>query len=142
MTRYVLTEFLLPNLRDYNKLILELNMLHHHEKLDYVEFPSRNLEGTKQFFTQAFGWSFEDYGADYTSFADQGLNGGFFKSDSSATTESGSALLVFYSKDLEGTLNKVTSMGGKIVRPIFSFPGGRRFHFTEPGGNEFGVWSD
>ncbi len=113
-----------------------------HEKLNYVEFPSRDLPKTKKFFERAFGWSFVDYGPDYTAFASQGLDGGFVGSDQSSTTANGGALLVFYSRDLEGTLGKVTEAGGNIVKPIFSFPGGRRFHFIEPGGNELAVWSD
>ncbi len=112
-----------------------------HEKLNYVEYPANNLSQTKAFFENAFGWTFVDYGPDYTSFSDQGLDGGFFKSDLCSTTEKGAALLVFYSARLEATLEKVKAAGGKIVQPIFSFPGGRRFHFVEPSGNEFAVWS-
>lgn len=112
-----------------------------HEKINYVEYPSRNLEATKSFFQAAFGWTFEDYGPAYTAFSGQGLDGGFFKSEMVASTENGSALIVFYSDRLEETLSKVVAAGGQIVKPIFSFPGGRRFHFTEPSGNEFAVWS-
>jgi catechol 2,3-dioxygenase-like lactoylglutathione lyase family enzyme len=75
----------------------------HHEKLNYVEYPAKNLAATKAFFQAAFGWSFEDYGPAYTAFAGQGLDGGFFQSDLSARTELGSALLVFYSDELEAT---------------------------------------
>lgn len=113
-----------------------------HEKLNYVEFPSRNLPETKAFFEKAFGWSFTDYGPEYTAFSDRGLDGGFFKADRRSSTENGAALLVFYSSDLEETLEKIAEAGGEIVKPIFAFPGGRRFHFTEPCGNEFAVWSD
>lgn len=113
-----------------------------HEKIDYVEYPSRDMQATKRFFEQAFGWTFEDYGPDYAAFSNQGLDGGFFRSELAARTETGSALVVFYSDDLEGTLGKVTAAGGSVVKPIFAFPGGRRFHFTEPGGNEFAVWSE
>lgn len=113
-----------------------------HEKINYVEFPAKALAQTKQFFTRVFGWTFTDYGADYTAFTNQGLDGGFFKSNQYAGTERGSALIIFYSNDLEGTLVKIESAGGKIIKPIFAFPGGRRFHFTEPSGNEFAVWSD
>jgi predicted enzyme related to lactoylglutathione lyase len=112
-----------------------------HEKINYVEYPARDLQATKSFFQAAFGWSFVDYGPDYAAFSDQGLDGGFFKSDQHASTANGSALLVFYSERLEDTLDKVTAAGGSIVKPIFSFPGGRRFHFTEPSGNEFAVWA-
>jgi len=111
-----------------------------HQKLNYVEYPARDLTATKAFFQDAFGWSFVDYGPDYTSFSDQGLDGGFFRSEQSATTATGSALLVFYSDHLEETLDRVTSAGGTIVKPVYRFPGGRRFHFTEPSGNEFAVW--
>lgn len=113
-----------------------------HEKINYVEFPSKDLEATKAFFASAFGWSFVDYGPDYTAFGNEGLDGGFFKSDLSASTEKGSALVVLYSQTLEQTQAKIENAGGTIVKPIFSFPGGRRFHFTEPSGNEFAVWSD
>ena len=113
-----------------------------HEKLNYVEFASSDLEATKAFFEKAFGWSFTDYGPEYTSFAGQGLDGGFFRAPLHSSTANGGALLVFYSNRLESTLGKVTDAGGKVIKPIFSFPGGRRFHFTEPSGNEFAVWSN
>jgi hypothetical protein len=113
-----------------------------HEKINYVEYSSRDLGATKRFFQEAFGWVFEDYGPDYTAFSGQGLDGGFFKSELAARTSQGSALVVFYSAHLEGTLAKVVAAGGEIIKPIFSFPGGRRFHFIEPSGNEFAVWSE
>jgi uncharacterized protein len=113
-----------------------------HEKLNYVEFPCTDLAKTKAFFEKAFSWSFIDYGPDYAAFSGQGLDGGFFKSDLCSTTRSGAALLVFYSAQLEATLAKVQSAGGQIIQPIFSFPGGRRFQFVEPSGNEFAVWSE
>ena len=113
-----------------------------HEKINYVEFPAKDLEGTKEFFSKVFGWSFVDYGPEYIAFSNEGLDGGFFKSTLSATSENGSALIVFYSKDLEGTLLKVKNAGGEIIKPIFSFPGGKRFHFKDPNGNEFAVWSE
>ena len=113
-----------------------------HEKINYVEFPSKDLPITKAFFAKVFGWTFTDYGPDYTAFADEGLDGGFFKSDLSSATENGSALLVFYSADLAKTQVKIENAGGSILKPIFAFPGGRRFHFSDPTGNEFAVWSD
>ncbi|GGO80499.1 glyoxalase [Marinobacterium nitratireducens] len=116
--------------------------MNEHEKLNYVEYPATDLPSTKAFFETAFGWSFTDYGPDYTAFAGQGLDGGFFSADMHSSTANGAALLVFYSSNLEATLTKVRDAGGLIVKPIFSFPGGRRFHFTEPSGNEFAVWSD
>ena len=113
-----------------------------HERISYVEFPASDLEATKSFFSQVFSWSFQDYGPEYTAFSNAGLEGGFFKSDLKANTENGSALVVLYSNDLEETRSKVVDAGGAIVKEIFSFPGGRRFHFSEPSGNELAVWSD
>ncbi len=116
--------------------------MNEHEKINYVELPSKDIQATKNFFSQTFNWSFQDFGAEYSAFSDQGLDGGFFKADLSSSTENGAALIVFYSNDLEATLEKVTKANGIIIKPVFPFPGGRRFHFTEPGGNEFAVWSD
>jgi len=113
-----------------------------HHKISYAEFPSRDIDSTKSFFVNAFGWSFVDYGPDYTSFANQGLDGGFYKADASAKTSNGSALVVLYSENLEQSVQQVQDAGATIVKPIFSFPGGRRFHFEEPSGNEFAMWSD
>ena len=113
-----------------------------HQKIDYVEFPAKDLPATKAFFGAVFGWSFTDYGPDYSAFADQGLDGGFFKADLAASTKNGSALVVVYSERLEETLAEVEKAGGRILKPIFSFPGGRRFHFEDPSGNELAVWSD
>lgn len=113
-----------------------------HEKIDYVEFGSADMAATKSFFESVFGWSFVDYGDQYTAFSNEGLDGGFFKSDVQSTTQSGGALIVFYSNDLEATLEKVKLHGGQICTEIFSFPGGRRFQFIEPGGNELSVWGE
>lgn len=113
-----------------------------HESINYVELPSNDLSATKKFFKNVFGWSFEDYGPEYTAFVDAGLEGGFFKSTKYSSTENGAALIIFYSKELEATQTKIQKAGGEIIKPIFSFPGGRRFHFTDPSGNELAVWSD
>lgn len=113
-----------------------------HEKIDYVEFPARDLAATKAFFSAVFGWAFTDYGPDYSAFAGQGLDGGFFRAGLAADSGMGSALIVFYSMDLEDTLARIEAAGGTINKPIFGFPGGRRFHFREPSGNELAVWSD
>jgi predicted enzyme related to lactoylglutathione lyase len=113
-----------------------------HEKINYVEFPSKDIAVTKAFFADAFGWSFIDYGPEYTAFSNEGIDGGFFKSELSVSIDNGSALIVFYSNNLEQTQLKIENAGGSINKPIFSFPGGRRFHFTDPNGNEYGVWSE
>lgn len=111
-----------------------------HEKIDDVEYPARDLEATKLFFRTAFGWSFDDYGPDYTAFPGQGVDGGFFRSELASSPAGGGALVIFYSERLEDTLAKVTAAGAHLTRPVYAFPGGRRFHFTEPSGNEFAVW--
>ena len=113
-----------------------------HEKINYIELPSRDLAATKTFYSDVFGWAFTDYGPEYAAFDHAGLDGGFFQADMNASTANGSALVVIYSKNLEQTQAKVEGAGGVIVKPIFSFPGGRRFHFTDPTGNELAVWSD
>ena len=113
-----------------------------HEKINYVEFPAKDVAVVKAFFGKVFGWSFVDYGPEYTAFSNEGIDGGFFKSGLNASTDNGSALVVFYSEDLEKTQAKIEEAGGAIVKPIFAFPGGRRFHFADPNGNEYAVWSD
>lgn len=113
-----------------------------HEKLNYVEFAAKDLTATSLFFKSAFAWEFTWYGDDYVSFSNQGLDGGFYRADLTTREDQGGALLIFYSADLEATLQKVKDAGGFINKAVFSFPGGRRFHFYEPSGNEFAVWSD
>lgn len=109
-------------------------------RIDYIELPATDIATTKRFYIDAFGWKFTDYGPDYTSFEDGRLTGGFRKQEEGGT--GGGALVVIYAVDLEGARRRVESAGGKVVRPIFSFPGGRRFHFTDPSGNELAVWSE
>ena len=111
-------------------------------KVDYLEIPTTDLPASKSFFTEMFGWQFTDYGDDYCSFKDGRITGGFYKSDQSVSYANGSVLIVFFAKDLESAEQKVKDCGGSIVRDIFSFPGGRRFHFADPTGNEFAIWSD
>ncbi|WP_417553540.1 VOC family protein [Marinomonas fungiae] len=109
--------------------------------INYVELPAKDLEANKTFFSQCFGWQFEDFGADYTAFSNSGLEGGFFRADFTSRPQSGAALVVLYSDALETTLANVERCGGSIEQPIFEFPGGRRFHFLDPCGNEWAVWS-
>ncbi|MDG1733112.1 MAG: VOC family protein [Thalassotalea sp.] len=113
-----------------------------HEKINYLEFPASDMQATKTFYSDVFAWQLVDYGPDYCSFNDGTINGGFYKSDVNSSYEQGSILIVFYSNHLEETAAKVLNNNGKIVKPIFEFPGGRRFHFTDPSGNELAVWSD
>jgi predicted enzyme related to lactoylglutathione lyase len=116
--------------------------MNEHGKLNYIEFPAVDMQATKDFFGSAFGWTFEDFGPEYTAFSDEGLDGGFYQSEMKSSAEKGAALAIFYSNDLEATQSKVEAAGGTISQAIFTFPGGRRFHFIEPSGNELAVWTD
>jgi predicted enzyme related to lactoylglutathione lyase len=111
----------------------------HDRRIDYIEFGATDLGETKQFYQRVFGWKFEDYGPDYTSFQDGRLSGGFTKD---APVRPASPLVVIYAARLEDVEAQVRQAGGKIVRNTYSFPGGRRFHFSDPSGNELAVWTD
>ena len=111
----------------------------HDRRIDYIEFSVTSVPDAKRFYGSAFGWTFEDYGPDYASFADGRLSGGF---QTAAKVRGGGPLVVIYAADLETMERRVKQSGGSIVKPIFSFPGGRRFHFADPSGNELAVWSD
>ncbi|HEX4048028.1 MAG TPA: VOC family protein [Opitutaceae bacterium] len=108
-------------------------------KIFYVEFHASDLGRTKAFFEKTFGWTFTDYGPDYASFDNSGIAGGFFSSDKRGTIAAGAPLVVIQNQRLEEALRRVTENGGRITQEIFSFPGGRRFHFAEPSGNELAV---
>jgi hypothetical protein len=109
-------------------------------KLDYLEIPATGgtLDSVKAFYSSAFGWTFKDYGPSYSAF-DKGLEGGFQTDSADGQAK---PLPVIYAEDLEATLAEVEACGGQVLKPIFSFPGGRRFHFADPAGNELAVWSD
>ena len=109
-------------------------------RLDYLEFATRDVAAANKFYTAAFGWTFTDYGPDYTSFTDGRLTGGFF-TDSAAPTRT-NPLAVLYAADLESAEQRVIAAGGTITKTAFDFPGGRRFHFADPTGLELSVWSD
>ena len=110
--------------------------------INYLEFPSHDPMLTKAFFDKIFKWTFTDYGEDYTAFETPEMSGGFYRSNKSSSTAQGGCLIVFYVKQLEALVDEVERAGGRIEQPIFDFPGGRRFHFTEPGGSEFAAWSE
>ena len=107
--------------------------------IDYIEFRAKDLEAIKAFYQTCFQWKFTDYGPEYCSFENSGVYGGFSKSDASPCD---GVLVVLYHNDLESALKTVKGAGGSITREIFSFPGGRRFHFRDPSGNELAVWSE
>lgn len=109
-------------------------------RIDYLEFATRDLAAAKKFYTAAFGWTFTDYGPEYTSFTDGRLSGGFFVAPEAPAQTN--PLVVIFAANLEDAERRVTRAGGKIARAIFDFPGGRRFHFTDLNGLELAVWSD
>jgi predicted enzyme related to lactoylglutathione lyase len=111
-------------------------------RLDYVEFATRDVAAASKFYSAAFGWTFTDYGPDYTSFSDGRLNGGFFAAPADGRPTSTNPLIVIYATKLEDAEARVKKAGGKIVKPAFEFPGGRRFQFTDPTGLQLAVWSD
>ena len=108
-------------------------------RIDYIEFPVADVAVARRFYGAVFGWTFTDYGPDYTSFADGRLSGGF---EGGQSPRAGGALVVMYATDLERVAADVAAAGGEITRPVFDFPGGRRFHFRDPCGHELAVWSD
>ena len=112
------------------------------QKIDYLEWPARDFDAVQSFYEKAFNWSFTDYGPEYRAFTDGTINGGFYQSELQSATKNGAALIVLYATDLEQTRETVITSGGTIVKDIFPFPGGRRFQFTDPHGNELAVWSD
>ena len=112
-------------------------------KINYIEFVSTDIERTKQFYTTVFGWSFQDYGPDYTSFSAAGagaagIDGGFMK----GAAREGGPLIVLYAADLAAVEKAIVTAGGSITVPTFEFPGGRRFHFSDGAGNTLAVWSE
>jgi uncharacterized protein len=107
-------------------------------KIDYIELPGSNLADAKRFYAEAFGWAFTDYGPSYAAF-NEGLDGGF---DGDPADAAKAPLVVLYAHDLDAMEAKVRAAGAEILRPIYSFPGGRRFHFRDPAGNELAVWGE
>ena len=118
----------------------------HNLRMDYIEFPATDIEATKRFYSQVFGWQFQDWGPSYTSFNDGRLGGGFNGEAQPAGADDGAktrgVLVVIYAASLDEIYRKVKEAGGKIVRETFEFPGGKRFHFADPNGNELAVWSE
>lgn len=113
---------------------------HAHHAIDYIEIAVTDVDAAKAFYGEAFGWSFVDYGPDYAGIQSDGREVGGLRRDSEV--RAGGPLVILYSRDLEASAEAVAASGGTIVRPIYAFPGGRRFHFADPAGNELAVWSD
>lgn len=116
-------------------------MTHEHNKINYIEFPLINPTATRQFFSSVFGWEFQEWGPNYLSFSSAGIDGGFNGEDKTPVQNPG-ALVILYSNDLEASLADIKAAGATIIRDIYSFPGGRRFHFADPNGNELAIWSE
>jgi len=111
---------------------------HQHHAIDYIELPCTDPERVQLFYSTVFGWSFQSYGPDYIAFHDARLDGGFQRG---AVVTTGGPLIILWSDALEATLAAVIAAGGTIHKQIFTFPGGRRFHFLDPDGNHLAVWS-
>ena len=111
----------------------------HNNHINYIEFTAINLKAIKEFYTSCLGWSFTDYGPTYIAFSNSGLEGGF---ELAETKPVHGVLVVLYHSDLNMVKDKIIKAGGKITKDIFTFPGGQRFHFTDPSGNELAVWSE
>jgi len=116
------------------------DIAHVHHAIDYVEIAVMDIPKAKVFYASAFAWSLVDYGPDYVGIQGDGREVGGLRRDSEV--RAGGPLVIIYSEDLEGSQQAVTAAGGTILAPIYSFPGGRRFHFADPAGNELAVWSD
>lgn len=110
-----------------------------HHTINYIEFPASNLAIVRKFYEAAFGWTFTEYGPEYVAFNDGNIDGGFTEG---AVAEASGPLVILYSDDLEASLDTVVAAGGMIVKPIYEFPGGKRFHFADPAGNVLAIWSD
>ena len=108
-------------------------------RIDYIEFNVTDIARSKAFYGAAFGWTFTDYGPDYCEFSDGRMKGGF---DATTPVNHGGPLVILYGADLTEIQKSVVAAGGEIVKPIFEFPGGKRFQFTDPDGYELAVWSE
>ena len=108
-------------------------------RIDYIEFRVAHIAKSKEFYGKAFGWTFTDYGPDYCEFSDGHMKGGF---DGSGTVTPGGPLVVLYATDLADLARRIEAAGGLVTKPVFEFPGGRRFHFTDPDGYELAVWTE
>jgi predicted enzyme related to lactoylglutathione lyase len=111
----------------------------HDRRIDYIEMAASDIGAARRFYEKAFGWKFTDYGPGYTAFEDGRIAGGFTTERAPAR---GGALVVLFAVDIEEAERRVQAAGGRVVKPTFAFPGGRRFHFTDPAGNELAVWTD
>lgn len=115
---------------------------HRHHAIDYIELTVTDLDAAKRFYAEAFGWQFNDYGPGYAGI--RGLDGevGGLRLDQERRPSGGGPLVLLYSADLDRSVAAVREAGGEVVNGPYDFPGGRRFHFTDPSGNELGAWAE
>lgn len=116
-------------------------MTHEHKKINYIELPLTDAAATRQFYTSVFGWAFQEWGPNYLSFSGAGIDGGF-NGEGKTPVQKPGTLVILFSDDLEATLAEVKDAGATIIREIYTFPGGRRFHFADPNGNELAIWAE
>jgi len=109
-----------------------------HHQIQYIEFATKSFDVVKKFYSEAFSWEFVDYGTEYIAFEGESVSGGFYIGN----PIKGSMMIILYSEKLEESKVRVEKAGGKVTRDIFSFPGGRRFEFSDPDGNNMAVWTD
>ncbi len=126
-----------PASSDREKPVSESGHIHH--AIDYIELSVTDMAEAKRFYGDAFQWQFNDYGPDYAGIRKDGGEAGGLRLSENVTA--GGPLVILYSDDLDQTLANVRGAGGTITTEPFSFPGGRRFHFRDPSGNELAVWS-
>lgn len=114
--------------------------MHTHHAIDYIEFTVSDMAEAQRFYREAFGWSFTDYAPTYAGIKiGEREVGGLSRTDPPRT---GGPLVILFSEDLEASRSAVQAAGGRIVKEAYDFPGGRRFHFTDPAGNELAVWAE
>jgi predicted enzyme related to lactoylglutathione lyase len=116
-------------------------MSHKNSSINYIEFPLTKIDATKVFYNKVFNWVLTDWGPNYISFDGAGVEGGFNGFDDAQVSGPG-VLVVLYAENLSQKAKEVTDAGGDIIKPIYDFPGGKRFHFLDPNGNELAVWSE
>ncbi len=109
-------------------------------RIDYIELAVADTARSKAFYGRAFGWTFTDFGPGYTEFTDGRMKGGFNALEGGAAP--GGPLIVLHSDDLEAARQRIEEAGGRVVKPAYPFPGGHRFHFTDPDGHELAVWTE
>ncbi|MEU3017762.1 MULTISPECIES: VOC family protein [unclassified Nocardiopsis] len=113
-----------------------------HHVIDYVELPVTDLEEAKRFYAEAFGWTFNDYGPGYAGIRSPDGASEVGGLNPAGEVRGGGPFVLLYSEDLDRSIAAVEGAGGRVLQGPYAFPGGRRFHFADPSGNELGVFAD